>query len=121
MQCCLCLWCFFIFIFLNQVWKAILTGPLALLTVALSTADNPFPTKQMSGEKCVSWTPPIELERVKEIKLKTGTFVVSMHHICGGEGGGETKASEHVCKMAPVVPVPTQKLSRRVLFLSFRR
>lgn len=55
-----------------QVWKAILSGPLALLSVALSTADNPFPTKKMSGEKCVSWTKAIDLELVKEIKTKTG-------------------------------------------------
>ena len=55
-----------------QVWKAILTGPLTLLSVALSTADNPFPAKKMSGEKCVSWTKAIDLELIKEIKMRTG-------------------------------------------------
>lgn len=54
------------------MWKAILSGPLALLSVGLSTADNPFPGK-LSGEKCVSWTKTIDLEHVKEIKTKTGT------------------------------------------------
>jgi len=54
------------------VWKAILSGPLALLSVALSTADNPFPAKKMSGEKSISWTKTIDLELVKEIKTKTG-------------------------------------------------
>ena len=60
------------FFFCAQVWKAILSGPLALLSVALSTADNPFPAKKMSGEKCISWTKTIDLELVKEIKTKTG-------------------------------------------------
>ena len=54
------------------MWKAILSGPLALLSLALSAADNPFPAKKMSGEKCVSWTKTIDLELVKEIKTKTG-------------------------------------------------
>ena len=52
--------------------KTILSGPLALLSVALSTADNPFPAKKLSGEKRFSWTKPIDLELVKEIKTKTG-------------------------------------------------
>ena len=59
-------------LYILQVWKAILTGPLALLSVALSTADNPFPAKKMSGEKCVSWTKTIDLELIKEIKTRTG-------------------------------------------------
>ena len=54
------------------MWKAILSGPLALLSVALSNPENPFPVKKMSGEKCMSWTTAIDLNLVKEIKTKTG-------------------------------------------------
>jgi len=66
----------------KQVWKAILSGPLALLSVALSTADNPFPAKKMSGEKSISWTKTIDLELVKEIKTKTGTTVNDVLSTC---------------------------------------
>lgn len=66
----------------KQVWKAILTGPLALLSVALSTADNPFPATKMSGEKCFSWTKTIDLELVKEIKARTGTTVNDVLSTC---------------------------------------
>jgi len=66
----------------KQVWKAILTGPLALLSVALSKADNPFPAKKMSGEKCVSWTKAIDLELIKEIKTRTGTTVNDVLSTC---------------------------------------
>lgn len=67
----------FCLLYILQVWKAILTGPLALLSVALSTSDNPFPAKKMSGEKCISWTKTIDLELIKEIKTKTGIEKIS--------------------------------------------
>ena len=67
---------FRLLLYCTQVWKTILSGPLALLSVALSTADNPFPANKMSGEKCISWTKAIDLELVKEIKTKTGNRAV---------------------------------------------
>ncbi|XP_068748665.1 putative diacyglycerol O-acyltransferase Mb3154c [Montipora capricornis] len=66
----------------KQVWKAILSGPLALLSVALSNPENPFPVKKMSGEKCMSWTTAIDLNLVKEIKTKTGTTVNDILSTC---------------------------------------
>lgn len=68
-------------LFILKVWKAILTGPLALLSVALSTADNPFPATKMSGEKCFSWTKTIDLELVKVIKARTGGNTYTIQYI----------------------------------------
>ena len=57
----------------KTVWKTMFTGPLALLSVALSSASNPFPSMdQLSGKKCISWTPAIRLELIKDIKVRTG-------------------------------------------------
>lgn len=59
----------------KQVWKAVLTGPLALLSVALAmSTKNPFLTSKnkLSGEKLFSWTKPISMDLIKEIKTRTG-------------------------------------------------
>lgn len=66
----------------KQVWKAIFSGPLALLSVALSNPYNPFPAKRLSGEKCTSWTSAIDLGLVKEIKTKTGTTINDVLSTC---------------------------------------
>lgn len=60
----------------KQVWKAVLTGPLALLSVALAhSTKNPFSSKvKLSGEKLFSWTKPVCMEKIKEIKTLTGTL-----------------------------------------------
>ena len=49
-----------------------------MLSVALSNPYNPFPAKKLSGEKCMSWTSAIDLGLVKEIKTKTGKFLLCL-------------------------------------------
>ncbi|KAJ7378465.1 hypothetical protein OS493_023000 [Desmophyllum pertusum] len=36
----------------------------------------------MSGEKCISWTKTIDLELIKEIKMRTGTTVNDVLSTC---------------------------------------
>lgn len=59
----------------KRVLHAICTGPLSLLTVALSHANNPFPQKDSEGEQKVAWTQAISLTKVKEVKTKIGTTI----------------------------------------------
>ncbi|XP_001633379.2 putative diacyglycerol O-acyltransferase MT1809 [Nematostella vectensis] len=65
------------------LWKTLLTGPLALLSVAIaSSTNNPLLVKKMSGEKCFAWTKPLDLALVKAIKLRTGTTVNDVLSAC---------------------------------------
>lgn len=57
---------------LKRALHAVCTGPLTLLTLAFSYANNPFPRMQMEGEQKVAWTEPISLPKVKEVKTKIG-------------------------------------------------
>ena len=62
----------------KTVWKTMVTGPLTLLSVALSSANNPFPSMdQLSGKKCISWTPAINLQFIKDIKMITGKLLTA--------------------------------------------
>jgi len=58
----------------KQVWKAVLTGPLALLSVALAhSTKNPFSSKvKLSGEKLFGWSKPVCMEKIREVKTLTG-------------------------------------------------
>lgn len=70
----------------KQVWKAVLTGPLALLSVALAhSTKNPFSSKvKLSGEKLFSWSKNISMEKIKEIKTLTGKVIgkPALSHPC---------------------------------------
>ena len=58
---------------LKRVIHAIFTGPLCLLTIALSAANNPFPrTSDVEGEQKVAWTEAVSLPKIKEVKTKIG-------------------------------------------------
>lgn len=60
---------------LKRVLHAICTGPLSLLTVALSRANNPFPRTELEGEQKVAWTEAISLHKIKEVKEKIGATI----------------------------------------------
>ncbi|KAK3752745.1 hypothetical protein QZH41_018701 [Actinostola sp. cb2023] len=68
----------------KQVWQAVFTGPLALLSVALAhSTKNPFSTKvKLSGEKVFSWTKPVSMDKIKEIKALTGTTINDVVSSC---------------------------------------
>ena len=57
---------------LKRVLHAICNGPLSLLTVALSYANNPFPRTNIEGQQKVAWTETISLPKIKEVKTKIG-------------------------------------------------
>ena len=58
---------------IKRVLHGIFTGPLALLTIALSSSNNPFQrTTDKEGEQKVAWTEAISLPKIKEVKTKIG-------------------------------------------------
>lgn len=58
---------------LKRVLHGIFTGPLSVLTFALSSAKNPFPrSMDIVGEQKVAWTAAISLPKIKEVKTKLG-------------------------------------------------
>lgn len=61
---------------IKRVVCGILTGPLALLVLALSIRfKNPFKLKGSPSRKVISWSNPISMEYVKKIKSETDTTV----------------------------------------------
>ncbi|XP_028415178.1 uncharacterized protein LOC114538228 [Dendronephthya gigantea] len=60
----------------KRVLHGIFTGPLSLLTVALSSAKNPFPRSvNIVGEQKVAWTAAISLPKIKEVKTRIGATI----------------------------------------------
>jgi hypothetical protein len=60
---------------LKRVIHGLFTGPLCLLTIALSSANNPFPrTTDKEGEQKVAWSEAISLPKIKEVKTKIGIY-----------------------------------------------
>lgn len=58
---------------LKRVISAFFTGPLSLLTIALSSPYNPFRrTCEGEGEQKIAWTEAICLPKIKEVKNKIG-------------------------------------------------
>ncbi|XP_065669722.1 putative diacyglycerol O-acyltransferase MT1809 isoform X2 [Hydra vulgaris] len=59
-----------------KILSIVLTGPLALLTIAFSqNLRNPFKATKGLTSKTISWTNPISLKTIKRIKSKTNTTV----------------------------------------------
>ena len=62
---------------LKRVLHGIFTGPLVLLSIALSSSNKPFArTTDKEGEQKVAWTEAISLPKIKEVKSKIGIFVI---------------------------------------------
>ncbi len=61
----------------KRVIHAFFTGPLSLLTIALSSTNNPFPrTTDAAGEQKVAWSEAISLPKIKEVKTKIGQLYI---------------------------------------------
>ena len=66
----------------KRVIHGIFTGPLSLLTIALSSANNPFAKKVEGGEEQkVVWSEAISLPKIKEVKNKIGIFLNLILHL----------------------------------------
>jgi hypothetical protein len=57
----------------RRILRAIFTGPLVLLSLFISTIENPFQCrKDLMGQIKVAWTKPIDLADIKRCKNKFG-------------------------------------------------
>lgn len=94
---------------IKKAIDGILTGPLALLTMACSAFykwSNPFRAHSVPSKKTISWSSQISLELVKKIKNKTGVTVndVILSSYAGAIGRylQITKENEEIPKDFPI-------------------